>query len=164
MIIRHATINDLDAIAAVEAECFSPAEAATRERFVDRLNHYPNHFWLLILDGQLVSFVNGLVTDNPDLNDEMYSKAELHNERGAWQMIFGVNTVPERRRRGYAGMLIERVIQDARHQGRKGVVLTCKDELVAYYSKFGFVNEGSGKSHHAGIDWNQMRITFASDE
>ena len=31
MKIRTATINDLDAIAAVEAECFPAAEAATKE-------------------------------------------------------------------------------------------------------------------------------------
>ena len=30
MLIRTATIEDLDAVTAVEAECFPPAEAATR--------------------------------------------------------------------------------------------------------------------------------------
>lgn len=64
-------MNDLNAIAAVEAECFSPAEAATRDQPADRLVHYPNHFWLLIIDGQLISFVNGFVTDSPDLTDDM---------------------------------------------------------------------------------------------
>ncbi|KAG4098619.1 acyl-CoA N-acyltransferase [Neocallimastix lanati (nom. inval.)] len=162
MLIRTATIEDLDAVAAVEAECFPPAEAATKEAFEKRLIHYGNHFWLMFNDeGKLISFVDGFVTDEPDLTDEMYEKAEMHNEQGKWQMLFGVNTIPAYRRKGYAGELIKRAIQDAKDQGRVGLVLTCKDKLVPYYAKFGFKNEGkSDKSQHGGVEWNQMRITF----
>ncbi len=83
------------------------------------------------------------------------------DENGAWQMIFGVNTLPEYRKRGYAGELIRRAIADARQQGRKGLVLTCKEQLIAYYAKFGFVDEGvSEKSTHGNVQWHQMRLTF----
>jgi predicted GNAT family N-acyltransferase len=69
--------------------------------------------------------------------------------------------VPAYRRYGYAGKLIERAIADARAQGRKGLVLTCKDKLVHYYGKFGFEDEGiSEKSVHGGAVWHQMRLTF----
>ena len=95
--IRTATFEDLDAIAAVEAACFPAAEAATKEEFAGRLTHYADHFWLLFEDEKLVSFVDGFVTDTPDLTDEMYADASLHDAHGAWQMIFGVNTLPEYR-------------------------------------------------------------------
>lgn len=161
MFIRTATIDDLDAIAAVEAECFPAAEAATKKEFEDRLNHYGDHFWLMFDGHKLIAFIDGLVTDEPDLTDEMYEKADMHNEFGRWQMIFGVNTIPDYRRHGYAAELIERAIDDAKAQGRAGLVLTCKDKLVDYYARFGFVNEGkSAKSQHGGVEWNQMRITF----
>lgn len=76
-------------------------------------------------------------------------------------MIFGVNTIPAYRKRGYAGKLIQRAIDDARAQGRKGLVLTCKDELVHYYEHFGFVDEGvTDKSTHGNVAWHQMRLTF----
>ena len=75
-------------------------------------------------------------------------------------MIFGVNTLPDYRRHGYAGQLIERAIADARAQGRRGLVLTCKDRLVHYYAKFGFVSEGVSSSTHGGVVWYQMRLTF----
>ena len=120
MNIRNATMEDLEILTAIEAACFPPAEAATRESFAKRLAVYPNHFWLLEEDGQVVSFVNGMVTDEPLLRDEMFEDAALHNEDGAWQMIFGVNTLPEYRRRGLAGVLLERAAADARAQGRKG--------------------------------------------
>ena len=160
MEIRNATLNDLPAIAAVEAACFPAAEAATAEEFAGRLAHYANHFWLLLEEGELDAFVDGLCTDKADLTDEMYADASLHSETGAWQMIFGVNTVPRCRRRGYAEMLLRRAIADARAQGRKGLVLTCKDRLVHYYAKFGFVSEGVSGSTHGGVVWYQMRLTF----
>ena len=91
----------------------------------------------------------------------MYAKAEMHNENGAWQMIFGVNTLPDYRRNGYAGELIRRAIHDAKQQGRKGLVLTCKEKLVSYYAKFGFLDEGvSEKSTHGNVEWHQMRLAF----
>ena len=161
MIIRKATMNDLDAISEVESECFPAAEAATKEEFRERLESYADHF-LLMFDGEkLTAFIDGFVTDEPDLTDQMYENAAMHSESGKWQMIFGVNTLPEYRRRGLAGMLIREMIAEAKRQGRDGLVLTCKDRLVHYYAKFGFLNEGvSGKSTHGGAVWNQMRLTF----
>ena len=161
MHIRTAAMADLAAVTAVEAACFPAAEAATEADFAKRLAVYPNHFWLMEDDnGSLVSFVNGLVTDEPHLRDEMYADAELHNESGAWQMIFGVNTLPAYRRQGLAEQVLRRVIDDAKAQGRKGCVLTCKEKLLHYYGKLGFVNEGVSQSTHGGVVWYEMRLTF----
>lgn len=160
MEIRTATTTDLDQIAHMESVCFPAAEAATPERFAQRLQYYPNHFWVLLDGAVMVGFVNGMVTDEPDLRDEMYEDASLHDENGAWQMIFGVDTIPAYRRRGCAQQLLNHVIQEARAQGRKGLVLTCKDALLHYYGKFGFVNEGVSGSTHGDVLWYQMRLTF----
>lgn len=93
MNIKYATNEDIAKIAAVEAECFPPAEAATEKEF--------------------------------------------------------------------AGKLICRAIDEARQQGCKGLVLTCKEKLVPYYAKFGFSDEGvSDKSTHGNVVWHQMRLAF----
>lgn len=160
MEIRTATLKDLDAVSAVEAACFPAAEAATPAEFAERLRHYGGHFWLMSDGEKLIGFVDGMVTDKADLSDDLYAQASLHNENGAWQMIFGVNTLPEYRRQGVAAALLERAIADAKAQGRKGLVLTCKDKLVHYYAKFGFVSEGVSESTHGGVVWYQMRLTF----
>ena len=160
MEIRTATFKDLDAVSAVEAACFPAAEAATPAEFAERLRHYGSHFWLMSDGEKLIGFVDGMVTDKADLSDDLYAQASLHNENGAWQMIFGVNTLPEYRRRGVAAALLKQAIADAKAQGRKGLVLTCKDKLVHYYAKFSFVSEGVSESTHGGVVWYQMRLTF----
>ena len=160
MIIRTACPDDLEAVAAVEAACFPPAEAASKADFAGRLTYYAGHFLLMYEGDTLISFADGFVTDEPDLSDEMYAHAEMHNEQGAWQMIFGVNTLPAYRRRGCAGRLLEAMIGTARQEGRRGLVLTCKEHLLPYYAKFGFVSEGVSQSVHGNAVWYQMRLTF----
>lgn len=160
MEIRKATIDDLQAIAAVEAECFPPAEAAGEESLRKRLSVFSDYFWLLFDDETLVGFVNGMATDIADLTDEMYDDANMHDPNGDWQMIFGVDTIPSYRRQGCAGKILQTVIADTKAAGRKGLVLTCKDHLVHYYAKFGFVSEGLSESTHGGAVWYKMRLTF----
>ena len=161
MIIRTATIHDLDQIAAVEGICFPPQEAAGRETFRERLQYYGNHF-LLLLDGErLIAFVDGFVTDEPDLTDEMYERPEMHNEHGRWQMIFGVNTLPEFRGNGYASLLLREMIRRAGEEKRSGLVLTCKQSRIPFYTRLGFRDEGlTDKSVHGGAVWHQMRLMF----
>lgn len=161
MEIRKATINDLEELTRIEAECFPATEAATKESFRGRLEVYPDFFWILENeDGKIVSFVNGMATNDKILTDEMFENPNLHDENGDWQMIFGVNTLPGFRRRGYAEKVLRKVVEDAKSAGRKGVVLTCKDRLVPFYEKIGFVNEGLSESTHGGAVWYNMRIVF----
>lgn len=161
MEIRHATKHDISAISEVEAKCFPPSEAASEKAFTERIENYGNHFWLMYENDKLIAFVDGFVTDESDLTDEMFADATMHNENGAWQMIFGVNTLPEYRNNGYASELLRRAVDEAKEQGRKGVVLTCKDKLLPFYARLGFVDEGiTDKSTHGNAVWHQMRIIF----
>ena len=58
-------------------------------------------------------------------------------------------------------MLIETMKKDAKLKGRQGVILTCKEHLIKYYEKFGFVNEGVSASTHGGVVWYQMRLRIS---
>ena len=159
-IIKHASQEDIPALTAIERECFPAAEAASEEEIAARVHAYGKHFWLLFEGKKLIAFVDGMTTDQADLTDDMYEDASLHDENGAWQMIFGVDTIPEYRCRGCAAALLNHVIGEAKAQGRKGLVLTCKDKLVHYYAKFGFVSEGVSGSTHGNVVWYQMRLRF----
>ena len=153
-------MTDLETLAAIEAACFPAAEAADRETLAGRLRVYPDHFWLLEEAGKVVSFVNGMATDEPTIRDELYADASLHRPDGAWQAIFGVNTLPEYRRRGFAGLLLRAAERDARAAGRRGCILTCKDRLIHYYERFGYRDQGVSASVHGGAVWYDMTLEF----
>ena len=160
MNIRHAKMDDVKELARIEGISYPAAEGASEESIGKRVQAFPEHFWLLEEDGKILSFINGMVTNMRDLTDVMYDDAGLHDENGAWQMIFSVVTDPDSRGRGCAGRVMEQVIADAKEQGRHGIVLTCKEHLLSFYSRFGFVNEGKSQSEHGGVTWYQMRLTF----
>ena len=84
MQIRMATMEDLDEIAFVESECFPFEEAATKEKFAERIKEYGTHFWLMCEEEKVIAFVDGMVTDEKNLTDEMYEKAcfMMKRERG----------------------------------------------------------------------------------
>lgn len=134
--IRKADLNDLEEIA--ELEQFCP----------------------YILSGKIVSMVNGMVTEQADLIDEMYCNESLHNDNGKWQMIFGVDTHPNYCKKGLAAVVMNAFIDNARIEGRKRVVLTCKESLISYYEKFGFASEGKSESIRGNAIWYQMRLKF----
>ncbi|RFM33568.1 GNAT family N-acetyltransferase [Chitinophaga silvisoli] len=158
MKLRIATLTDLDAITALENVCFPPNEAASRTSFIQRLQAFPDHFWVLESGGQLVGFINGMVTNNETIIDEMFASASLHDDNGRWQSVFGLAVAPEFRKQGYAGKLIHHLIEKSRADGREGVTLTCKEYLVGYYTKFGFEDRGISKSVHGGEVWHDMTL------
>ena len=160
MNIRHATLQDVETIAKIEAASYPAVEGASKESIEKRVTVFPNHFWLLEDEGKMLGFINGMVTNERDLTDEMYDHAEMHDDTGKWLMIFSVVTAPEYRRKGYAGMIMKQVIEDARTEHREGIVLTCKERLLPFYGSFGYENEGISKSVHGDAVWYQMRLTF----
>ena len=57
MEIRTAALQDLDAVAAVEAACFPAVAAATKEEFAERLRYSGTPLWLTFAGGTLIGRV-----------------------------------------------------------------------------------------------------------
>lgn len=158
--IRTAVSEDLDQVIAIEAVCFPKAEAADRVSFAHRLATFPDSFFVAVHDGKIIGFVNGCVTNEKTIRDEMYEDSSLHDPKGAYQSIFGLDVLPEYQRQGIAAKLMEQMIRDAKERGRKGLILTCKDRLIHYYEKFGYKNKGVSQSVHGGVVWYDMLLEF----
>lgn len=154
--IRQVEENDLEAVTAVEAACFPAAEAADRDAFERRIAVFPECFFVAEDEGRVIGFINGCATDERTIRDEMYHDSRLHKKDGAYQSIFGLDVLPEYQRRGIAARLMEFLIEDAVKKGRKGLILTCKEKLIPYYEKFGYVNCGVSQSTHGGAVWYDM--------
>ena len=162
--IRQVTPEDLDEVTAVEAACFPEAEAATRESFEQRIKTFPDSFFVAVHDGRIIGFINGCVTDERTIRDEMFEDSSLHDPDGSYQSIFGLDVLEEYRRQGIAEKLMEYLIATARERGKKGLILTCKDRLIHYYSKFGYKNLGISASVHGGAVWYDMLLEFEGSE
>ena len=159
--IRQVTMEDLDRVTQVEAVCFPPAEAAGKESFRARIERFPDSFFVAEMDGEIVGFINGAVTDERTIRDKMFEDASLHNPQGRYQSIFGLDVVPEQRNRGIAGELMEHMIEDARQKGRRGLILTCKDRLLGFYERCGYNCLGVSASVHGGAVGYDMILEFS---
>ncbi|MBC3796105.1 GNAT family N-acetyltransferase [Acetobacterium tundrae] len=158
--IRRVSIENLEAVVEVEARCFPSAEAATKTSFEQRIKVFPEKFFLAEIDGKIIGFINGCIINETAIYDELYNDAELHVSDGDFQTVFGLDVIPEYRNQGIAAQLMNHMIEASKLEERKGVILTCKEKLIHYYTKFGFVNTGTSKSVHGGSKWYNMILEF----
>ncbi|WP_298842490.1 GNAT family N-acetyltransferase [Clostridium sp.] len=156
--IRQAVTEDLDAITKVEASCFPEAEAATKISLEERIKTFSESFFVAEVDEKIIGFVNGCVINGTVIYDQLYENAKLHNQNGDYQTIFGLDVVSEYRNQGIAAQLMNYMIEASKVAGRKGVILTCKERLIHYYSKFGYKNMGVSESVHGGAKWYDMTL------
>lgn len=157
-IVRAQKAN-ADELAAVEAICFPPEEAATRERFAARLDAFGEWFFVAKdEDGKIIGLINGMATDEESIADEMFEDASLHKPNGRVQTVFGLDVLPGWRHNGVAGALMGAFVDAARQAGRQKVTLTCKQRLIGMYEHFGFRLMGRARSEHGGAEWFDMDL------
>lgn len=161
MNIRNVMKNDLDAVFAIEQACFPAVEAASREALLQRICTYPESFFVAVLDGRIVGFINGAVVQERTICDDMFTDISFHDQNGAYQAVFGLDVLPSYRHSGIAAQLMRALIASAQQKNRQGVILTCKEALLHYYTRFGFVNLGISQSVHGGAVWYDLLLEFS---
>jgi predicted N-acetyltransferase YhbS len=155
MVIRNIEKEDLEEIAELEAKAFPLEIAAGADVFLYRLHAFPESFLVAESDHRIIGFINGGASSQKLITDELF-EAGHHCPIGENQMIFGLVVHPVYRNHGVAAALMEHMLQYARKTNKKSVVLTCEEELVPYYERFGFENQGISKSEVGGIVWLDM--------
>ena len=158
--LRLAKESDITRIAEIESQCFPEAEAATLQIFKERFAIFPESFFVLEVNEEIVGHINGCINDSPILPDELYSNSSLHCPNGKYQTVFGLVVTPKHQRKGYASLLTKHLIEVSKKRGQTGMVLTCKDHLVAFYQRHGFSHQGKSASSHGGVSWNDMLLIF----
>ena len=158
--IRQVKPEDLDQVTFIEASCFPALEAASCDSFKHRIQSFPESFFVGYYNGEMISIVNGCVTNSKTIFDELYHDSSLHSKDNDYQSIFGLCTLPAYQKQGFAEEILNYIINIAKSRNKKGVILTCKDRLIHYYEKFGFYNLGVSESTHGGAVWYDMIIEF----
>lgn len=161
MIVRNAEISDIERVAEIERLSYPAAEGASEAQISERINAFPENFFILENNGEVLAFINGIRTDSSELTDEMYENTSLNQRNGSRFMVFSVVTNPLYRRKGYASRVMEELISECRNRDISEIVLTCKEKLIPFYSRFGFIYEHVSGSVHGGAVWHQMRLKLA---
>lgn len=164
MEIRLAKEQDLIKLAEIERICFPAQEAATKQQFQQRFLAFPDCFLVAVIEGQIVGFINGAMISTRFLIDQYYEDTSLHDFNHPYQSIFGLAVLPTFQHRGIAQKLMNAFIDLALIRGKKGLVLTCKKELIDFYKQFGYSCLGVSQSIHGGVTWYDMFLELESHE
>ncbi len=155
--------EEAEAVAKIEQICFPPNEACTPERIKERIDVASDLFLVAIdreNDGKIAGFLNGIATDEYAFRDEFFTDAGLHKDYGKNVMILGLDVLPEYRKQGLGRELVYNYCRKEQARGRKRLVLTCLQNKVKMYTKFGFIDRGEADSTWGGEKWHEMDITL----
>jgi len=153
--IRNVAPSDLEGVTALEAACFSPAEAAPKATFAYRIGAFPERFFVAEQEGEIIGMINGCASSQGTITDDLF-EPQGHEPSAKNQMIFGLAVLPQYQRQGVGAALMEHMIGFCKETKMEKVILTCKQEKIEYYSKFGFENMGVSASVHGGSVWYDM--------
>lgn len=144
--------------ALIEKICFPPSEACTESIMEQRAKLFPDTFIVAIENatGRMVGFINGMLTDEEVLRDEIFLDVRLHNPSGKHVMIMGVDVLPDYRGQGLAKEMMRRFIAVQKEKGRKKCILTCVEEKIPMYQKMGYIDDGESESAWGGELWHEM--------
>ncbi|MDM5340981.1 GNAT family N-acetyltransferase [Fictibacillus enclensis] len=154
--LRKVHPADLEQLLVIENEGFSREEAATKEALVERIQRIADTFIVAETDEKILGFINGPVINQPYITDGLFKEIIENPKRGGYQSVLGLAVSKQARNQGIAKLLIEKMEELMRENEREGITLTCKQELVSFYEKLGFVNHGISESKHGGVTWYNL--------
>ncbi len=154
--LRNVHAADLEQLLLIEEEGFSKEKAATREAMVERIHKIADTFIIAEKDGEIVGYINGPIINHPYITDDLFETIGVNPKTGGTQSILGIAVSKKVRNQGIARILIEKLGKLAAENRRQGITLTCKEELVSFYEKLGFVNHGLSDSKHGRISWYNL--------
>ncbi|MGQ3377840.1 GNAT family N-acetyltransferase [Priestia endophytica] len=154
--IRNAALSDFPRLIEIEKLCFSKEEAATPEATKQRLQYIRDSFFVAEEDGIILGLVNGPVTGQKFITDDLFEGITANSSFGGHQTILGLAVHPDFQSRGISAKLLAHLEKEARKRTRETITLTCKEDLISFYEKHGYINMGVSDSAHGGAVWYNM--------
>lgn len=155
---RNIASDEIEQAVEIEQICFPPHEACSEKSMKARIAVAPELFLVAVdrENGRLAGFLNGIATDEDNFRDEFFTDARLHHPDGKNIMLLGLDVLPDYRGQGLAGEIVSQYMQREREKDRQMLFLTCLDQKVEMYRKFGFVDRGIANSTWGGEEWHEM--------
>lgn len=105
---------------------------------------------------EILGYINGPIIAQPFITDDLFKEINENPKRGGYQSILGLAVSKQARGQGIAKILIEEMEELSVYNEREGITLTCKQELISFYERLGFVNHGLSESQHGGVSWYNL--------
>ncbi|SDQ25143.1 Predicted N-acetyltransferase YhbS [Streptococcus equinus] len=156
MIIRNVRLEDLEAIVAIERKNFSAQEAASQEDMKERILTIPDTFLVAELDGEICGYIEGPVIGQRYLTDDLFHHVVENPKQGGFIAITSLSVAPDFKNQGIGMALLATMKDLAVARKRTGLTLTCHEQLIPYYERNGFIDEGESDSTHGGSTWFNM--------
>lgn len=106
--------------------------------------------------GKIAGFLNGLSTNEYSFRDEFFTDASLYDPDGKNIMLLGLDVLPGYRKQGLAREIMFQYLRREKENHRRIVFLTCLQNKVKMYKKFGFSDRGIADSTWGGKKWHEM--------
>ncbi len=156
--IRMVEPDDLTACHTIEANSFPPSEAAWTTSLRTRIETYPEGFLVAEFGGRVVGQINSGSTHKEDISDEEFKQLIGHDPDGSNIVIFSLSVLPEYRSKGIGSRLLDNFIEQAREMGKTKVLLLCKEDMIGYYARWEFLDNGLSVCQHGGSRWHEMAL------
>lgn len=157
--IKKAEPEQLDRLMEIEKLAFPPEEAAERETFHYRMEHYPFWFRSAKMGDEVTGYICGIPVkagETDGIQDAMYEAVPY--PEGDTFAFLAIGVDPAHQRKGIGELLVRTIIFLCREAGLKRIILACKEEKLHWYSRFGFEKMGLSASQHGGAVWYDMEL------
>ncbi len=159
---RYIKPDETDQAIEIEQICFPPHEACSPKAITERIGKAAELF-LVAVDkscGRIAGFLNGVATNELSFRDEFFTDITLCDLAGKNIMLVGLDVLPEYRNKGLARAIVNEYSRLQRKNGKEKLFLTCLEDKVNMYVKFGFVDLGMANSTWGGEKWHEMSLTL----
>ncbi|WP_166082268.1 GNAT family N-acetyltransferase [Erysipelothrix anatis] len=156
--IRKAELDDYISIMKIENAVFQHEEAASHNAMKNRIIHIQDSFLVAVdtLNDNLAGYIVGPIIQERYLYDELFENTSENPKLGGFQSVLSLAVDKEYQGKRIASLLLSEYYVLAKSNKREGITLTCLKELVPFYEKQGFIDEGQSVSTHGGKLWVNM--------
>ncbi|VHF95930.1 acetyltransferase family protein [Streptococcus pyogenes] len=132
MLIRQVQGSDLEVIATIESDNFSPQEATTRAVLEERIRLIPDTFLVALIDQEIVGYIEGPVVTTPIFEDSLFHGVTKNPKTGGYIAITSLSIAKHFQQQGVGTALLAALKDLVVAQQRTGLILTCHDYLISY--------------------------------
>ncbi|MBD3662351.1 GNAT family N-acetyltransferase [Sulfitobacter aestuariivivens] len=155
---RNAKPPDATRCFEIEIDAYQGDEAATLEKISKRIEVYPDGFLILLMEGEIVGFINCGCAHEVEMSDEEFKELVGHDPDAPNVVILSVVVDPAHQGKGLSRALMTEFVGRMKRLGKSTIHLMCKEHHVPLYERFGYSYLQPSASNHGGMTWQEMSM------